>query len=143
MITGLPTPSPQPDLETQPFWDATARGSLVIPRCTACEALVWYPRSFCPQCGSRKTEWLDMCGRGVVYSYTVVRRSRGPLFAEATPYVIGYVELEEGPRVLTNIVGCDPGEVRIGQSVEIVFEPTDNGYALYRFTPVPVGLRRG
>jgi uncharacterized OB-fold protein len=78
--------------------------------------------------------WIKASGRGFVYSFTVVHRGSG-LYRDAAPYVVAYVELEEGPRVLTNIVGCTPAEVEIGQRVRVVFCDTGEGSALYRFTP--------
>src|ERR1700691_3479834 len=102
MMPSLPTPTPVPDLETQDFWDATARGKLLLKQCPNCHAVIWYPRVHCTQCGNPETTWIEASGRGSVYSFTVVRRSRGRGFAEATPYVIALVELEEGPRLITN-----------------------------------------
>ena len=84
--------------------------------------------------GSSSVTWFEASGRGTVYSCTVTRRIGGSWRA-ATPFVLAYVELEEGPRVLTNIVGCDPETVHIGQAVQAVFDRTPDGPALLRFTP--------
>jgi uncharacterized OB-fold protein len=135
----LPAPAPFVHAEVQPFWDATAAGRLVLPRCTACAGYIWYPRPYCPACGSLGVEWVEVSGRGTVYSYTVNRRGQAdmPAYREAGTYVLAYVELEEGPRVMTNIVDCDPDTVRIGQRVEVVFHDTGQGTALPRFRPSP------
>jgi len=137
-MSDLPAPSPPVTLETKPYWDAAAQGRLVLPRCEACETVIWYPRSFCPACGSTAVSWIDAAGTGSVYSHTVVRKGQGA-YREAGPYVVAYVELDEGPRVMTNVVGCDPDNVEIGMRVEVVFDPTDKGTALPRFRPAAAG----
>jgi uncharacterized protein len=129
----LPAPPPHPDAETREFWDACARGTFLLTRCAACAAVRWYPRSRCPECGVAEAESFPASGHGTVYSFTVVRRAGGA-FAVAVPYVVAYVELLEGPRILTNIIGCNPDEVRIGQQVTLRFVPAGD-YALYRFAP--------
>lgn len=131
--TQLPAPVPSVNPETKPFWDATAEGRFLLKRCTACRSVIWYPRAMCPECGSLETEWFEASGRGSVYSFTVNYKGDGPY--RAAPYVLAYVELEEGPRMMTNIVGTDPTQVSIGQSVKVVFEPTGEGPALPRFQP--------
>lgn len=130
----LPNIVPKPNLETQAFWDATAEGKLLLKRCDRCETVIWYPRSICPACGTRETSWFEASGRGTVYSCTVTRKGQGA-YREAGPFVLAYVELDEGPRLMTNIVDCDPFSVRIGQAVEVVFHATSEGYALPRFRP--------
>lgn len=129
----LPSPSPQINVETKPFWDATAEGKLLLPRCDGCDAVVWYPRAFCPECSSFDVTWVEASGRGTIYSFTINRRGQGDYRDLA--YVVAYVELEEGPRVLTNIVDGDPEQLQVGQAVQVVFHPTANGAALPRFRP--------
>lgn len=130
----LPVTAPERTPETLPFWEATAQGRLLLAYCEACDTYIWYPRTFCPNCGSRSASWREATGFGTVYSFTVVCRAAGE-FREAVPFVVAYVELQEGPRVLTNIVGCEPDHVFIGQSVRVVFADTGEGSALYRFAP--------
>jgi uncharacterized protein len=134
MSERLPTPAPVVNAETQRFWDATAEGRLELPRCDDCHQVVWYPRRSCPWCHSTSLTWVELTGHGEVYSYTVTRRGQGR-WADAAPYVLAYVELAEGPRILTNVVGCDPDEVRIGLPVEVAFADTGEGNALPRFRP--------
>jgi uncharacterized protein len=134
-VSELPAPEPVVSPEARPFWDATAEGRLVLQRCAACDQVVWYPRGICPGCGSSELEWIDASGRGVVYSFTINHRGTGP-YERAGPYVLAYVELDEGPRVLTNIVDCDPHSLRIGQRVEARFHDTGGGSAIVRFAPV-------
>jgi uncharacterized OB-fold protein len=117
-----PRPAPHPTPFSQPFWDAAGRGELRIQRCRACGRHVFYPRYNCPHCGAVDLEWVQASGRGSVYTYTVARRPTHPAFIGQEPYVIAIVELEEGPRLTTNIVGCAPEEVRIGLPVEVDFE---------------------
>jgi uncharacterized protein len=141
MSSALPVPEPSPTLETEPFWAAARDDRLLLPRCDDCDTVVWYPRRFCPQCHSRSVSWFEATGRGTVYSYTVVRQAPGD-WKEAVPYVIAYVELDEGPRLLTNVVGCDPDAVEagrpveIGQPVAVVFERSPSGAGVPRFRPL-------
>lgn len=133
-ITDLPAFPPDPSLEDAPFWEAAAQGRLVLPRCRSCGTVIWYPRAFCPQCHtSSGVEWIAASGRGTVYSFTVSHRGMGP-YAQHAPYVVAYVELEEGPRVLTNIVGADLEALRIGDPVEVVFQPAGDA-KVPRFRP--------
>lgn len=132
--SGLPTRAPQRTLETAPFWDACAQHRLVLPRCESCAEVIWYPRLVCPSCGGTTVTWVEASGRGTVYSFSVVRKGQGP-YRDVAPYVLAYVELDEGPRVMTNIVGVDPDGVRVGQAVRVVFDDTGDGDALPRFTP--------
>jgi uncharacterized OB-fold protein len=133
----LPAPAPYVLPEVKPFWDATSQGRLLLARCVECAELIWYPRPFCPSCASTRVEWIEASGRGTVYSFTVNRRGHADLAAyrDVGTYVLAYVELDEGPRMMTNIVECDPDTVRIGQAVELVFHNTGQGTALPRFRP--------
>ena len=134
----LPAPAPVVEPDTKPFWEATAEGRLMLPRCQACDTVIWYPRSFCPACGSIGVSWFQASGRGTIYSFTVNRLGRADVaeYRGVGPFVLAYVELEEGPRIMTNIVECDPDSVAVGQPVEAVFQDTGQGNALVRFRPV-------
>jgi uncharacterized OB-fold protein len=132
--TTLPTPAPPVNSDTKPFWDATAEGTLLLKRCDSCGVTIWYPRPICPACGSTETSWYEGTGRGTVYSFTITRRGDG-LYREITPYVLAYVELAEGPRMLTNIVDADLDTLAIGDAVEVVFHDTGEGSAIPRFRP--------
>jgi uncharacterized OB-fold protein len=133
MSSGLPVFDPHPTLETERFWTAAAEGRLVLPKCDNCGNVIWYPRRFCPVCHHARVTWIDASGRGTVYSFTVVRKGRGP-WKDSAPYVAAYVELEEGPRVMTNVVEVDPDAVRIGMPVEVVFDRSETA-AIPRFRP--------
>ncbi|HEX5453260.1 MAG TPA: Zn-ribbon domain-containing OB-fold protein [Stellaceae bacterium] len=121
-------PAPQPNPETQQFWDAAAEGKLLYKRCAACGEAHFYPRAACPFCFSDRTEWREASGSGTIYTYSVMRRA--PI-----PYAIAYVELAEGPRIMSNIVDCDLDAIRIGQPVRLVFKPSDGGPPVPMFAP--------
>lgn len=128
-------PKPRPTELSTPFWDAARKHELQIQRCTSCGKHVFYPRYTCPHCGGRQLEWVRASGRGCVYSYTVARRPTHPAFADGPPLVIAIVELAEGPRMTTNIVGCQPDDVKIGMQVQAAFEDLDDQIALVNFEP--------
>ena len=134
MTPPLPAPAPARTPETDEFWAATSTGRLLLARCAQCTAVIWYPRALCPDCGSTSVTWIEASGLGTVYSFTVVHRGTGP-YRDAAPYVVAYVELAEGPRVLTNLIGCAPDQVQIGQRVRVVFCDTGEASSLYRFEP--------
>ncbi|MBO0693639.1 MAG: Zn-ribbon domain-containing OB-fold protein [Acidimicrobiaceae bacterium] len=135
MSTQLPHPAPTIGPDTAEFWAGTTEGALLLERCPDCQTVIWYPRGgFCPNCGGFSAVRFRAAGTGTVYSFTVVHRGLGE-YAGATPFVIAYVELDEGPRLMTNIVDCDPSEVHIGMPVRAVFHDTGAGSALYRFAP--------
>lgn len=132
MMTGVTTralPAPQPNVETQPFWDAAAAGRLTIKRCGACNEAHYPPRGRCPFCFSDDTHWEDSNGAGQIYSMSTMRR--GP----NAPYVLAYVTLDAGPAVLTNIVDCDPDALALGDRVEVVFAATEGGPPVPFFRP--------
>jgi uncharacterized protein len=132
----LPAPMPLVTGETREFWAAAAEGTLLLRWCRRCDAAVWYPRTICPVCHEADTYWRQASGTGTVYSYTVVRRAAGA-YKDAAPFVLAYVELAEGPRIMTNLVGISPDSVRIGQAVHAVFDTAGPDAALVRFAPSP------
>ena len=136
----LPAKAAEPNSENLQFFEGAEQGRLVLPRCTACGFVIWFPREICPACGSQDVDWFEASGNGSIYSCTVTRRIPGS-WGKAAPFVLAYVELDEGPRVMTNIVDCDPEQVAIGDRVKAVFEEaTDRdgnpGPPLLRFRPV-------
>jgi len=141
-MSDLPNGRPPFNQEATPYWEASAEGRLVLPVCDAGGHVIWYPRAWCPVCGSEAVTWTAMSGRGTVYACTVIRKGMGP-WAAAAPYVGAYVELDEGPRVLTNVITDDPDAVHIGLAVTATFVPSDEPsdadgkvpQAILRFTP--------
>ena len=130
----LPTPAPLVTVANETFWAATAEGRFVLQRCDDCGIVIWFPRRQCPTCWTENLSTFDASGKSVVYSFTIVRKG-AMNYKDVAPFVIAYVELEEGPRVMTNIVDCDPDSVEVGMSVSMVFHDTGAGNALYRFRP--------
>jgi len=137
-MSRLPAPTPNVSDETAPFWAALGEGRLDLPVCDACGHHIWYPRTWCPVCQHDSVTWTTLSGRGTVYARTILNKS---MWREATPFVVAYVELDEGPRVLTNVITDDPASVEVGTAVDAVFvpvdEPSDRSPAthLLRFAP--------
>lgn len=138
-------PSPPSSALTRPYWDATAAGRLDLQACAACGERPFPPRLTCPACGSRDLAWSTVSGRGRVHTFTVVHRAPHPSFADEVPFVVAVVELDEGPRLTTNIVDCSPSDVTIGIPVEVTFLPLGDGdVTLPVFRPsIPVDVDRG
>ncbi len=127
---------PEPD--TQPFWEATKRHELIYPTCDACGNIVFYPRRHCPKCGGTKLTWHVSKGEGTVYTYSVVRQNRNPAFKDLGAYAVAYIDLDEGFRMMSNIVGVnDPTkDIHIGMRVRVHWEDQPGGeVALPLFVP--------
>lgn len=122
-------PAPNVNVEIRAYFDAATEGKLLLKTCETCGQNHFYPRALCPFCFSEKTKWIESSGKGVIYSYSVMR-------AAEPNYVLAYVELEEGVRVLTNIVDCDVDTLNIGQDVKVAFVPSKDGQVIPVFTPV-------
>lgn len=125
---------PQPTPETQHFWDGTKAGELRLQRCDACAKVYFPPRPFCPACASRQVSVFAASGRGTLYSY-VIHHRKVPGFTP--PYAIAVVQLEEGPRMMSNIVGCPqtPEALELDMPLEVTFEPLDETITLPFFRP--------
>jgi uncharacterized protein len=128
--------------ESGPFWEATRAGRLLVQWCTACDRGVFYPRAFCPFCGTGGTlEWREASGRATVHAAVVEHRpeAAGAAFSGGEPYCIALVDLEEGVRMMTNVVGCPPGDVHSGMAVRVAWEPLSDGRQLALFRPDGAG----
>lgn len=121
MPAQIPSSLVQQDNETRPYWEGLAQGELRIQRCTACQRAVFYPRALCPSCHTEALVWIVASGRGTIYTYTVAHQAFG-LFAEETPFIVALVELEEGVRLMSRIVGTAPARVAVGLPVQVTFE---------------------
>jgi uncharacterized OB-fold protein len=122
-----------PPEESQAFFDAAREQKFLIQCCTACGKHQFYPRKLCIHCGDPGIEWVEASGRGTVHTYTVIHRGI-PGWREEGPYVAAVIDLEEGPRMTNNIIGCRPEDVSVDMPVEVVF--VDEGqYVLPRFRP--------
>lgn len=107
--------------ESRPFWDAARDGVFLVRRCRACDHVHHYPRPFCPACWSADVVWEEASGRATLYSYSTVFMNDLPPFAARVPYVAAAVDLEEGPRVMTNIVDCDPERLTPGMALQVTY----------------------
>ena len=130
-----PRPAPEITSHAAPFWAAAREGRLVVQHCTACGQHQHYPRPWCTNCLSEAVEFVDSPGVGTIYTFTVIRRAPLPAFAARVPYVLAFVDLDEGVRIVTNIVDCDPDSVRIGQRVRATFEMIDDESTVVLFAP--------
>ena len=128
-------PLPQPSPLTQPFWDGVRQHKLLVQQCASCGRLRHLPKPWCPGCLSQQFTWTPMSGKGQVYSYTVMHRAPAASFSAELPYVVALVELEERVRMISNIVGCPPEQVRIGMPVTVVYEDINDHSALFKFAP--------
>ncbi|MBV8087305.1 MAG: Zn-ribbon domain-containing OB-fold protein [Chloroflexi bacterium] len=118
---------------TRPYWEGTRAGQLLLQRCSACGHMWHPPLPRCPACHSEAFEWVPASGRGTVYSYAIVQHATHAAFADKVPYMTALVQLEEGPRVLTNLRRCDAPAV--GLPVRVVFEELADGTVLPQFEP--------
>ena len=128
-------PLPETDVVTAPFWEAAKRHELSLQRCRAGDHRFMYPRIFCPVCYSDDLEWAPVSGKGRVYTFTVVHQAGHPFFQAQVPYVFAVVQLDEGPRMYTNIVEIDPDDVQVDMRVEAVFDDVTDDVTLVKFRP--------
>ena len=127
--------APAFDWETRAYWEGCGRHELILQRCADCGTVQHRPRALCVSCLSDEIRHFRASGRGIVHSYTVTHQNQAPGFREALPYALAYIELEEGPRLLSNVVGWEPGSLRIGLPVQVEFVDTDAELAVPRFRP--------
>ena len=128
----LPFPDPQ-TAEARHFFAAAAENRLELQRCADCGRVWFYPRPACVACGAERFSWIVASGRGRVHSHSTVHRAPSPEFRERAPYVVALVDLEEGPRMMANIVGEGALGVSIGDALELVFEDRGEGRRLPQF----------
>ncbi|NIJ40548.1 hypothetical protein FHS78_000818 [Parvibaculum indicum] len=128
-------PLPQPTPETQHFWDGCRDGEIRLQRCKSCDHTYFPPRDFCPACSAREVEVVKASGKATLYSYIINHRPR-PDFGEE-PHSIAVVQLEEGPRMMTNIVGCPqtPEALELDMPLEVTFEKATDEISLPKFRP--------
>ena len=132
-------PLPQPEPLARPYWDSLREGAMRLQRCAACERFVFYPRALCPHCGGRELSWQPVSGRGRLHSFCIPHRHPSPAFQPDLPYVVALVELDEGVRLMTRLVGVepDPGKLMglIDRAVEVVYEAVSEEITLPMFRP--------
>jgi uncharacterized OB-fold protein len=124
---------------SRPFWEACRRHELAVQRCQGCGAFRYPPAVLCPECLGEQSEWIRVSGRGKIFSFVVFRRGYHPAFEPDLPYTVAVVELEEGARLVSNIVGCRPEQVTCDMPVEVVFEDVTPEVTLPKFRPRAAG----
>ncbi len=134
--TVRPKPLPVETEESRPFWEGCQQGKLLLQYCTECHRHQFYPRLYCMQCGSNALRWIEASGHGVIYSYTIIHQNKSPEFVNDTPYNVAIVQLQEGPRLLSNVVDIDPGELRVDLPVTVLFDQVTDRITLPRFRPL-------
>ena len=126
---------PRPTAETARFWQGCNDHEFLLQRCSACCKHQFYPRIICANCMSNRLEWAHASGRGTVATYTVVTRAISQAYAADAPYVIALIDLEEGPRMMSNVIGCDAAEVKSGMAVMVTFEDWSKDITMPKFRP--------
>ena len=120
------------------YWTAAAQGVLVVPKCESCLRTFWHPRPRCPHCGSGRVDWMRSSGKGTIHTFTVVRQSGDPYFRTKVPYAVAMIDLDEGVRLMSNVVDTPLETLEIGLAVEVLFEAAGDGLAIPLFR-----VRRG
>ena len=136
MFRRVQRPAPIVTEDSAAFWDAADEGRLVAQRCVACGRVRHPPRPMCPECNSLDVELVELSGRGVVYSYALLHHPQHPAFEY--PVLAVLVDLEEGVRIVSNLVGIEPDDVSIGIPVQVEFVATDGEHHVPVFRPVAV-----
>lgn len=131
-----PVPVPIPNPESVEFWEGCKREELLIQKCLACGRFRYFPREHCPTCSDQTYEWVQASGMGTLFSWIIVYPPTLPAFQQKVPYPVILVELEEGVRMISNIVDCDNEELRIGMPLQVIFEEVIDGVTLPKFRPV-------
>ena len=126
-----PIPLPRPTKLSKPYWEACRAGKLTVQQCEDCEALIFIPQPCCENCLSENLTWIESAGRGTLYSFTTVHRPQQPVFD--VPYTVVVVELDEGYYMLSNLIGVEPEDVKIGMLLEVFFEERSKEITLPMF----------
>jgi hypothetical protein len=134
-MTTYQKPLPPITTLTAPFWKGVKEHRLLLQRCNDCGKFRFTPKEVCPHCASVDATWTPVSGRGKVYTYTIVHRAPNPVWQAEAPYVIAHVELDEGVRIGSNLIGCPVDQVRIGMPVRVVYEDVTPEVSLFKFRP--------
>jgi uncharacterized OB-fold protein len=133
-VTARPV-MPAPNADTAPFWDGCKQGVFLLQRCSVCSTFRHPPSPICPECLSAQHEWLQAAGPGTVYTFVIVREALRRGWEELVPYVVAVIDLDEGPKFVTNVVNIEPDLVTIGMRGKIVFPPLGDSSMLPLFAP--------
>lgn len=128
-------PLPQINADNKPFWDGCKQHRLRFQKCTNCAHVRWPPSIICPECHSSETKWIVAGGKGKVYSFAVYHHAFHKTFENDIPYVVAIVSLDEGPHILSNIIGCSPEDVRCDMPVEVTWDDVTEEFSLPKFKP--------
>jgi len=129
-------PLPQPNPDTKPFWEGCRNHELKFQKCKSCGHVRWPPSILCPMCYANDTEWVKASGKGKVYTFAVYHQAFHKAFEKDLPYVTAVIELEEGPRLLSNIIGCKPQKVKCDMPVKVIWEDINEEFSLPKFKPL-------
>ncbi|MBT3943769.1 MAG: Zn-ribbon domain-containing OB-fold protein [Chloroflexi bacterium] len=137
MADGYNKPIPIPQPESDNYWEGAKAGELRLRHCDDCNQAYFYPRNICPDCGNNNTSWIVASGKAKIHTFAIVHRPPHPGFMDDIPYVPAIVELEEGPRMATQIVNveADPSAISIDMPVKVVFESITDEISLPKFEP--------
>lgn len=124
------------DTDNKPYWDYISQHELRVQKCLKCGKLHYPVSPICPHCMGLESDWVKLSGKGKVASFVVVHRGRSPLFPPNAPYVVAIIETEEGIRMLSNVVGCKPEDVKMDMPVELVFQDFGPQLTVPRFKPI-------
>jgi len=128
-------PAPIPDEISQPFFDGARAGKLMLQHCTACGGWSFPVRERCPHCFAAKLEWKAASGEGTLYTFAIMHQAMQPGFASSVPYNVSQIDLAEGVRMVSNVIGIDNKDLRIGMKLTAIFEDTGNGVFIPKFRP--------
>jgi uncharacterized OB-fold protein len=119
---------------SEAFWEATKEKKFLVQRCTACDQAIFYPREVCPTClSSDSLTWVESPGKGTIYAASVQEKPANPTMADRVPYVVALVELEEGIRLMSNVINCPPYDASVGKAVQLTWEELSDGRNLPQF----------
>lgn len=128
-------PLPKINADNRTFWEECRNHVLKVQKCLDCGKLRWPPAFVCPHCLEQKSQWVKMSGKGKIFTFAVYHTAFHPGFKKEVPYVVAVVELAEGPRMMSNIIGCDPDEIFCGMPVKITWTDADKQFSIPLFCP--------
>ena len=129
-------PLPAVTEENRPFWEGCQQGKLLLQQCSECHHYQFYPRLYCMHCNSGTLQWVEASRRGTIYSFTIIHQNKSPEFGHDTPYNVAIVQLDEGPRMLSNIVDIEMADLKVDLPVTVIFDQVNETIALPRFRPL-------
>jgi uncharacterized OB-fold protein len=133
---GIPTKALPPiGPESEVYWQGCSEGRLLLQKCAPCGHVQFYPRLLCTACGGEQLDWHEASGKGIVKSFTIIRRAVSAAYEADVPYVVALIELAEGPTMMSNVVGCEVETVAIGMPVGVAFEAYSEAVTVPVFKP--------